>query len=44
MDFVEKGKVTFKDVKYLVLDEADRMLDMGFMPGRKIYNTEVLVN
>jgi len=32
MDFVEKGKVTFKDVKYLVLDEADRMLDMGFMP------------
>jgi len=32
MDFVEKGKVTFQDVKYLVLDEADRMLDMGFMP------------
>ena len=32
MDFVEKGKVTFQNVKYLVLDEADRMLDMGFMP------------
>jgi len=32
MDFVDKGKVSFEDVKYLVLDEADRMLDMGFMP------------
>lgn len=28
MDFVEKGKVSFEDVRYLVLDEADRMLDM----------------
>jgi len=32
MDFVDKGKVSFEEVKYLVLDEADRMLDMGFMP------------
>lgn len=32
MDFVDKGKVSFEDVRYLVLDEADRMLDMGFMP------------
>merc|ERR1711971_172990 len=32
MDFVEKGKVSFENLKYLVLDEADRMLDMGFMP------------
>ncbi len=32
MDFVDKGKVSFEKVKYLVLDEADRMLDMGFMP------------
>jgi len=32
MDFVDKGKVSFEDVKYLVLDEADRMLDMGFLP------------
>jgi len=32
IDFVEKGIVTFKSVKYFVLDEADRMLDMGFKP------------
>lgn len=31
-DFVEKGIVTFKSVKHFVLDEADRMLDMGFKP------------
>ncbi|CAO1355979.1 unnamed protein product [Diamesa hyperborea] len=30
MDFVDKGMVTFEDLKFLVLDEADRMLDMGF--------------
>ena len=30
LDFVEKGKVSFGQCKYFVLDEADRMLDMGF--------------
>lgn len=30
MDFVEKGYVDFKSIRFAVLDEADRMLDMGF--------------
>ena len=28
LDFVDKGKVSFENLKFLVLDEADRMLDM----------------
>jgi len=35
LDFVERGRISFKNTQYLVLDEADRMLDMGFMPQVK---------
>ena len=31
-DLIESGDVDLSQVSYLVLDEADRMLDMGFMP------------
>ena len=32
LDHVERGKVMLHDVKILVIDEADRMMDMGFIP------------
>lgn len=32
VDMLERGKVSLEFCKYLVLDEADRMLDMGFEP------------
>ncbi|KAI8515370.1 putative ATP-dependent RNA helicase ddx17 [Branchiostoma belcheri] len=37
IDFLEAGKTNMRRCTYLVLDEADRMLDMGFEPQiRKI--------
>jgi len=30
MDFAERGNIHFKNVKFAVLDEVDRMLDIGF--------------
>ena len=32
IDFINQGLVTMERVNFLVLDEADRMLDMGFEP------------
>lgn len=40
IDLIEQKIMTLKDVRYLVLDEADRMLDMGFEPQIR----KVLVN
>ncbi|KAI1776108.1 DEAD-domain-containing protein [Hypoxylon cercidicola] len=32
VDLIERGRISLQNIKYLVLDEADRMLDMGFEP------------
>ena len=32
LDFQRKGKIDLKGVEVLIIDEADRMLDMGFIP------------
>ncbi|WP_294225180.1 DEAD/DEAH box helicase [uncultured Shimia sp.] len=32
LDHFERGKLILSDVKVMVVDEADRMLDMGFIP------------
>lgn len=32
LDHLERGSLSFADVRMVVLDEADRMLDMGFQP------------
>ena len=39
LDHIERGKVLIKDVKFFVIDEADRMLDMGFIPDIIKINT-----
>ena len=35
LDHVESGNLMLNQVQMLILDEADRMLDMGFMPDLK---------
>ncbi len=33
LDFMKQGAINFSTLQTLVLDEADRMLDMGFLPA-----------
>jgi ATP-dependent RNA helicase RhlE len=33
LDHAQRGNIDFRGIECLVLDEADRMLDMGFMPA-----------
>ncbi|WP_342190254.1 DEAD/DEAH box helicase [Stieleria varia] len=35
LDLMQQGHISLANVEILVLDEADRMLDMGFMPALK---------
>jgi len=35
LDHMEKGNLDLSEVQFLVLDEVDRMLDMGFLPDVK---------
>ncbi|MEM9622649.1 MAG: DEAD/DEAH box helicase, partial [Pseudomonadota bacterium] len=41
IDFLNRNDVSLKNVEVLVIDEADRMLDMGFIPDvrRIVYQT-----
>jgi ATP-dependent RNA helicase RhlE len=32
MDYLQEGTISLRDISVLVLDEVDRMLDMGFLP------------
>lgn len=32
LDFTEQRKLNFKDIGILIIDEADRLFDMGFLP------------
>jgi len=40
-DFLERRLVDLRGVKTVVLDEADRMLDMGFLPSLRMILEEI---
>jgi ATP-dependent RNA helicase RhlE len=44
MDFMEQGVLNLSKIDTLVLDEADRMLDMGFLPAIKRINNAIPAN
>ena len=44
MDFMEQGMLNLSKIDTLVLDEADRMLDMGFLPAIKRISKAIPAN
>lgn len=44
-DFISRGRIQLGSIRFFVLDEADRMLDSGFMPGvEKMMDHETMVS
>ena len=41
IDHINRGNILFNDLKILVIDEADRMLDMGFIPDIELISTKI---
>jgi superfamily II DNA/RNA helicase len=43
LDLFQRGKILMSDVKIFVIDEADRMLDMGFIPDIELIASKLPV-
>ena len=41
IDHINRGNILFNDLKILVIDEADRMLDMGFIPDIELISEKI---
>lgn len=44
IDHLQQGNTSLSRISYVVLDEADRMLDMGFEPQIREVNSVSIAN